>query len=45
MKCTECGKEIEQDFLPSNFCKECVDLYIENVKKEDKKAQLHPEFH
>lgn len=45
MKCSDCKKEIAEDYLPSNFCKECVEEYVDKVHKEVGKAPLHPEFH
>ena len=29
--CDECGKKIDKYYLPSNFCKKCVNDYVDSV--------------
>jgi len=38
-KCQECGKEIDPEYLPSNFCEDCVDSYMKKIKKVDERSR------
>lgn len=46
MKCQECNKEIDPEYLPSFFCEECVNDFMDKINNGERtKAQIHPEFH